>query len=165
VVERPSISGTKTAHKSYHKPVLAHNPLRVKTGFCQPKKLPPLYHWGDEEPWRLYKLAGHRSASAWATKGSGNSISWTWTLWNNPPILENPDLIVNNRLQLYRDGPNWRMVAWKIPGGWAWISNTLASQLQKNDLLALAKSCYLRKASPAIPPLVILSKNDRRTVE
>ena len=165
VVEKQSMDGTKTADKSYHKPVLVNNPLRAKTGFCQPKKLPPSYQWGDQEPWRLYKLAGHQSASAWATRGSGDSISWTWTLWNNPPILENPDLIVNNRLQLYRDGPNWRMVAWKIPGGWAWISNTLTSQLQKNDLLALAKSCYLRKAPPAIPPLVILSKKDRRTAE
>jgi LCP family protein required for cell wall assembly len=63
--------------------------------------------------------------------------------WKDPPILDNPDetrTSGSRRLQLYYDGRQLRLVAWKTRRAVYWISNTLSQSLSKRQMLAIAES-------------------------
>ena len=63
--------------------------------------------------------------------------------WKDPPILDNPDetrTSGSRKLQLYYDGRQLRLVAWKTRRAVYWISNTLSQSLNKRQMLAIAES-------------------------
>jgi polyisoprenyl-teichoic acid--peptidoglycan teichoic acid transferase len=63
--------------------------------------------------------------------------------WKAPPILDDPDRTIrrgNRRLQLYYDGKQLRLVAWKTKRGAYWVSNTLTQTIDEDQMIAIAAS-------------------------
>jgi LCP family protein required for cell wall assembly len=126
--------------------VLEDNPAPVVDPglpYCRPQELPPGYYW-PEEAWRVYRLAGRLTGALYATQSSGVSLLWTFTSWRQAPILSaasDAEQIDGNRYQLYWDGGTLRAVSWKVPGGVAWVQNTLLNELDKDEMIGLATSC------------------------
>jgi LCP family protein required for cell wall assembly len=111
---------------------------------CAPTELPLGYTWGALSPAREYSLAGHPAVAAWATAGSGESVLWMWTTWQDPPILSDPSQTVvrdGRNYQLYYDSGRLRMVAWRIGSTRAWVTNTLLNALSDSQMIALANTC------------------------
>jgi len=112
---------------------------------CRPTALPPGYHWPPREEARnAYKLRGHQALAVYATAGSGRSILWTWTTWQDPPILADPTDSVRmggKRYELFWESGNLRIVAWREGRTRGWITNTLANELTPEQMLALARTC------------------------
>ena len=82
--------------------------------------------------------------AAWATVQSGVSVLWMWTTWQDAPILTDPSQTVRRggrSYQLYYDSGRLRMVAWKVGGTRAWVTNTLLNALTDSQMLGLATSC------------------------
>jgi LCP family protein required for cell wall assembly len=114
---------------------------------CAPTALPAGYAWpsSGDSPARSYDLAGHPALAAWASAGSGTSILWMWTTWQQPPILAAPTntlRIAGQSYSLYEEnGGKLRMVAWRIGATRACVTNTLRDDLTRPQMLALATSC------------------------
>src|SRR5207248_7173781 len=65
------------------------------------------------------------------------------TTWTNPPILGGPHdtkTIHGRQFQLYWDGTQLRLVAWKSRHAVYWISNTLLLSLSNRQMMAIAAS-------------------------
>ena len=63
--------------------------------------------------------------------------------WSQPPILKNPTDRVRMRRRTYQryfDGKRIRLIAWKGPKAWYWISNTLSQQLSNAQMMDIARS-------------------------
>lgn len=63
--------------------------------------------------------------------------------WSAPPILKNPTDRVRVRgrtYQRYFDGTRIRLIAWKGPRAWYWVSNTLSQQLSNAQMMDIARS-------------------------
>lgn len=111
---------------------------------CYPQGLPSGFAWPEEDAARGYRLAGHPALSAWASSGSGHSVLWMWTTWNQPPILSSPTAAISVAgltYYTYEESGTTRMIAWKTAGTWTWITNTLTDDLSSAQMLALARSC------------------------
>jgi len=111
---------------------------------CTPTKLPPDYSWGVGYTTREYKLDGHHAVEAWASAGSGNSILWMWSTWQDPPILSDPSQTISRNgrdYQLYYDSGALRQIAWQIGSTRVWITNTLLNNLSDREMIELAESC------------------------
>jgi polyisoprenyl-teichoic acid--peptidoglycan teichoic acid transferase len=110
---------------------------------CAPTALPPGYVWPSEAA-RTYRLAGHPAVAAYATAGSGRSVLWTMTTWDDPPILSSPTgsaRVHGRTVELWREGGRLRQVAWQLGSTRVWITNTLRDELTKGEMLALAGTC------------------------
>jgi len=63
--------------------------------------------------------------------------------WSNPPILEDPTLTktINGRdYDIYVDGENVKMVAWRRGENVYWISNDLLRTLSNDQMIGMARS-------------------------
>ncbi|HVD39024.1 MAG TPA: LCP family protein [Solirubrobacterales bacterium] len=63
--------------------------------------------------------------------------------WSNPPILEDPSLTktINGRdYDIYVDGENVKMVAWRRGDNVYWISNDLLRTLSNDQMIGMARS-------------------------
>lgn len=110
---------------------------------CAPTALPYGFSWPGDAA-RSYVLDGHPAIALYSTAGSGDSVLWMYTTWQDPPILDDPtDTIVRGgrRYDLYTEGGKLRQVAWRLGGTRVWITNTLEDSLANAELLALAESC------------------------
>lgn len=75
--------------------------------------------------------------------GIGQYYGVEGTTWKAAPILDNPTSTkkVNGRtFQLYGDGHQLRLVAWKTDKAVYWVSNTLLQSLSNKQMLAIADS-------------------------
>ena len=111
---------------------------------CVPTALPPGFTWPYEDAARAYALEGHPAIALDATAGSGHSILWMFTTWQDPPALANPGGTVKvggRTVELYEDSGALRQVAWHVGPTRVWITNTLRNELTRPQLLALVKSC------------------------
>lgn len=119
------------------------DPLVPKMRRCVPRELPAGYWWPDGAA-RSYTLAGHPAIALYATAGSGRSALWTFTTWQDPPILAGPTKTVRvggREVDLYEDSGALRQVAWRVGATRVWVTNTLRNELSRAQLLALVKSC------------------------
>lgn len=118
----------------------ARNGLRT----CRPTALPPGFSWPSEDAVHSYTLAGHPAIALYATAGSGDSILWMYTTWQNPPILAHPTGTLTRGARtyaLYTTHGRLRQIAWRLGASTAWITNTLRNTLSIAQMLALARSC------------------------
>ncbi len=63
--------------------------------------------------------------------------------WKAPPVLDNPSDKMRMRrrtYELFYDGTQLRLVAWRTPRGVYWVSNTLSLTLSNQQMLAIARS-------------------------
>jgi LCP family protein required for cell wall assembly len=66
--------------------------------------------------------------------------------WSNPPILDDPTLTktINGReYEIFVDGENVKMVAWRRGENVYWISNDLLRSLTNDQMIGLARSAKL----------------------
>jgi LCP family protein required for cell wall assembly len=126
-------------------------PLAAGMRRCVPTELPPGYAWPYEHAARAYVLDGHPAIALYATAGSGRSALWTFTTWNDPPVLASPTSTVRvagRAVDLYEDSGRVRQVAWRVGATRVWITNTLRNELSRAQLLALVKSCRASYSQP-----------------
>jgi len=63
--------------------------------------------------------------------------------WKAPPLLDSPSDTMRMRhrsYELFYDGTQLRLVAWRTPRGVYWVSNTLSLTLSNQQMLAIARS-------------------------
>jgi hypothetical protein len=110
---------------------------------CAPTQLPPGFFWPTGAS-RSYAIAGHPAIALYATAGSGDSVLWMFTTWQDPPILSSPSTTVHRgsrAYDVYTAGGRIRQVAWHVGATRAWVTNTLRDTLTNAQMLALATSC------------------------
>ena len=110
---------------------------------CVPSELPPGYRWPDGAA-RSYTLHGHPAIALYSTAGSGRSALWTFTTWQDPPVLAKPTRTTRLRgreLELWQDDGAIRQLAWRVGATRVWLTNTLRDELGPRQMLALATSC------------------------
>jgi LCP family protein required for cell wall assembly len=114
---------------------------RIRT--CTPHALPPGFWWPSGAA-RAYALNGHPAVAMYATAGSGDSLLWMYTTWDDPPILAGPSGTLTRggrRYDLYTEHGRLRQIAWRIGATQAWLTNTLQDSVSNAQLIALAESC------------------------
>src|SRR4051794_9260034 len=75
--------------------------------------------------------------------GFGQFYGVQGTSWMSPPIIDNPDeerRMRRRTYQLFYDGRNLRLVAWRTPHAVYWVSNTLSESLSNKQMLGIARS-------------------------
>jgi len=75
--------------------------------------------------------------------GFGQYYGIQGTSWMSPPIIDNPDeerRMRGRTYQLFYDGRNLRLVAWRTPRAVYWVSNTLSESLTNKQMLGIARS-------------------------
>jgi polyisoprenyl-teichoic acid--peptidoglycan teichoic acid transferase len=75
--------------------------------------------------------------------GFGQYYGIQGTNWMSPPIIDNPDETRRMRHRSYEvfyDGRNIRLVAWRTPRAVYWVSNTLSESLSNKQMLGIARS-------------------------
>jgi LCP family protein required for cell wall assembly len=139
---RPTATATDlVAEGGRGKAVVASVANGIRT--CAPTRLPPKFVWRSDAA-RSYTLAGHPAIALYSTAGSGESLLWMFTTWQDPPVLANPSTtIVRNRrsLELYTAGGKIHQVAWHIGATRVWLTNTLRDTVSNSEMIALASSC------------------------
>jgi LCP family protein required for cell wall assembly len=110
---------------------------------CVPTELPVGYRWPDGAA-RSYVLDGHPAIALYATAGSGRSALWTFTTWQDPPILDAPTAtrqVGGREVEVWTDSGAIRQLAWRVGATRVWLTNTLQNELSPRVMLALARSC------------------------
>ncbi len=110
---------------------------------CVPAALPPGYGW-PEGAARSYTLDGHPAIALYATAGSGRSALWTFTTWQDPPVLAKSTRtarVGGREVELWQESGALRQVAWRVGATRVWLTNTLRNELGPRQMLALARSC------------------------
>jgi hypothetical protein len=111
---------------------------------CVPTALPRGYYWPYQDAARAYAIDGHPAIALYATAGSGRSLLWTFTTWQNPPVLARPTRVVEvhgRSMEAFVDSGGFRQVAWNVGPTRVWLTNTLRNEVTNAQLLALAASC------------------------
>ena len=75
--------------------------------------------------------------------GFGQFYGVQGTNWMSPPIIDNPDETRRMRhrdYQIFYDGRNIRLIAWRTPRAVYWVSNTLSESLTNKQMLGIARS-------------------------
>jgi LCP family protein required for cell wall assembly len=111
---------------------------------CAPSGLPAGYRWGPLMPARSYELDGSDAGAMWATAGSGRSVLFMFTTWQDPPVLESPSQTIRlagHDVELFYESGRLRMAAWTEGDTRGWVTNTLSNELPDRALVALARSC------------------------
>jgi polyisoprenyl-teichoic acid--peptidoglycan teichoic acid transferase len=117
---------------------------QVRIRRCAPTELPSGYWWPSETPARSYVLAGHPAIAAYATAGSGRSVLYMFTTWQDPPALDSPTTTVKHdgrSYEVWTEGGHIRQIAWTIGPTRVWITNTLLDELSNPQMIGLAASC------------------------
>ncbi|MSO42319.1 MAG: hypothetical protein EXQ70_10580 [Solirubrobacterales bacterium] len=105
-----------------------------------------------EKP-RVYKIngsgkdsppEGRRAAYKWvfSRPALGEYYGFMGTRWEDPPILKDPTEtreFGDRSYDLYYDGDRLRMVAWHQDDSAFWLSNTLITSLNNNEMIAIAR--------------------------
>jgi polyisoprenyl-teichoic acid--peptidoglycan teichoic acid transferase len=63
--------------------------------------------------------------------------------WKDPPLLDDPDekrTVNGRRLSIYKDGGAIRIVSWRTRRAVYWVSNTLTTDLNNRQMIAIASS-------------------------
>jgi LCP family protein required for cell wall assembly len=110
---------------------------------CAPTGLPQGYWWPTGAA-RSYVLAGHPATALYATAGSGDSLLWMYTTWQDPPILADPSSTIvrgGRSYDLYTAGGKLQEIAWHVGATRVWLTNTLRGTISNAELIALAESC------------------------
>jgi hypothetical protein len=110
---------------------------------CVPTGLPAGYWWPDGAA-RSYVLDGHPAIALYATAGSGRSALWSFTTWEDPPILRDPTstrTLGGSEFELWADSGSLRQVAWRVGATRVWLTNTLRNELSPRQMLTLAANC------------------------
>jgi LCP family protein required for cell wall assembly len=110
---------------------------------CVPTELPSGYRWPDGAA-RAYVIDGHPAIALYATAGSGHSAVWTFTTWQDPPVLDAPKStrsVGGREVEVWADSGAIRQLAWRVGPTRVWLTNTLRNDLGAGEMLALAKSC------------------------
>jgi polyisoprenyl-teichoic acid--peptidoglycan teichoic acid transferase len=110
---------------------------------CAPTRLPPGFRWPAGAS-RSYAIAGHPAIALYASAGSGDSLLWMYTTWQDPPILDSPTSTIRRGARsydLYTAAGRIHQIAWRIGGTRAWITNTLRDSLTNAQMIGLAASC------------------------
>lgn len=110
---------------------------------CAPTELPPGFFWPTGAG-RAYAIAGHPAIALYATAGSGDSVLWMYTTWQDPPILGEATSTLSRggrTYDLYTAGGRLHQIAWSVGSTRVWITNTLRDTLTNAQMLALATSC------------------------
>lgn len=120
---------------------------RLKFPFYYPKLGAALGSYVSTEPRRYTIPVGkeeHQSYRLVVSLGvAGEYYGIQGTTWRNPPILDGPhDTIERDgrTLDVYYDGKDVRLVAWRSERGVYWVSNTLTRDLDYQRMLAIARS-------------------------
>lgn len=112
---------------------------------CAPGALPVGYTWPATDAGRRYTLHGHPADALYATAGSGRSVLFMFTTWQDPPILQQPTYrttVAGKRVEVWKDSGKVRQVAWHIGSTRAWITNTLTNELSSDQMLAMVAACH-----------------------
>jgi hypothetical protein len=110
---------------------------------CAPAALPPGFFWRSDSA-RSYAIAGHPAIALYATAGSGDSLLWMFTTWQDPPILSSPATTIRHggrTYDAYTSSGRIHQLAWRVGATRAWLTNTLRDTLTNAQMLALADSC------------------------
>jgi polyisoprenyl-teichoic acid--peptidoglycan teichoic acid transferase len=110
---------------------------------CTPTALPPGYRWPSGAA-RSYTLSGHPATALYATAGSGDSILWMYTTWQEPPTLARASATLHRGgrvYQLYTERGKLRQIAWRVGATQVWLTNTLQDSVSNAQMIALAASC------------------------
>jgi LCP family protein required for cell wall assembly len=110
---------------------------------CAPTGLPQGFWWPNGAA-RSYVLAGHPATALYATAGSGDSLLWMYTTWQDPPILADPTSTITRggrTYDLYTAGGKLQEIAWHVGATRVWLTNTLRDTVSNAELIALAQSC------------------------
>jgi LCP family protein required for cell wall assembly len=110
---------------------------------CAPTQLPPGFFWRSDSA-RSYAIAGHPAIALYATAGSGDSLLWMFTTWQDPPILSSPTTTIRHggrTYDAYTAGGRIHQLAWRVGATRAWLTNTLRDSLTNAQMLAVAASC------------------------
>src|SRR5262245_13242444 len=92
-------------------------PLQPRMRRCVPASLPPGYWWPSQDAARQYVVDGHPAVAMYASSGSGRSLLWMFTTWDDPPILDHPTATRHTRWRtydLYTDSGHLRQIAWNV---------------------------------------------------
>jgi LCP family protein required for cell wall assembly len=117
---------------------------QVRIRRCGPTELPSGYWWPSQGAVRSYALAGHPAIAAYATAGSGRSVLYMFTTWQEPPALDSPTTTVRHdgrAYEVWTEGGHIRQIAWTIGPTRAWITNTLLDELSNRQMIGLAAAC------------------------
>ncbi|HET7138019.1 MAG TPA: LCP family protein [Gaiellaceae bacterium] len=110
---------------------------------CAPAELPPGFFWRSDSA-RAYAIEGHPAIALYATAGSGDSLLWMFTTWQDPPILSSPTTTIRSggrTYDAYTSGGRIHQLAWRVGATRAWLTNTLRDTLTNAQMLAVAGSC------------------------
>jgi polyisoprenyl-teichoic acid--peptidoglycan teichoic acid transferase len=148
----------KPARAGAHKPTAVAPPQLVPDGgrgrlllasvgngirTCAPSRLPPGFWWPSDSA-RSYAIAGHPAIALYATAGSGDSLLWMFTTWQDPPILSSPSTTIHHggrTYDAYTSGGRIHQLAWRVGATRAWLTNTLRDTLTNAQMLAVADAC------------------------
>ncbi len=111
---------------------------------CTPALHPANYYW-PQGSGRDYQLEGKAAAAIYETFGSGQSLLWMFSRWQNPPILDQPTETVEHggrKLELFFENGSLRQVAFALPGTKVWLTNSLKNEISPHDMISLALSCH-----------------------
>jgi LCP family protein required for cell wall assembly len=110
---------------------------------CAPTQLPPGFFWRSDSA-RSYAIAGHPAIALYATAGSGDSLLWMFTTWEDPPILSSPAATIRHggrTYDAYTSDGRIHQLAWHVGASRVWLTNTLRDTLTNAQMLAVADSC------------------------
>jgi len=110
---------------------------------CAPTQLPPGFWWPSDAA-RSYVIAKHPATALYATAGSGDSLLWMFTTWQDPPILASPTTTIDRggrSYDVYTDAGHIHQLAWHAGSTRVWLTNTLQDSLTNAQMLAVAGSC------------------------
>jgi LCP family protein required for cell wall assembly len=117
-------------------------------GFSARSPEPGIYDYTLNAPGGVPHAAYRMVVAENAARGRYYGIQGT--TWRDPPLLANPDATVDvagRRLEVFGSGSEVRFVAWRTDEGVYWVSNTLDLDLDRDEMLTIARS--LEPADPA----------------
>jgi polyisoprenyl-teichoic acid--peptidoglycan teichoic acid transferase len=131
--------------------------LQVVAGFANLNKSIPIFYprkmtsngGGFMSPPRAYELrtAGLKKFPAYRIVVKAHNVGQYWGLqgvaWKSPPILKGPHVtrhIRGHTYDVYQEGKDTRLIAWKTKDAVYWVQNTLSAELTPDQMLAIATS-------------------------
>jgi len=126
----------------------ALTPDGTYAGFSARSPAPGIYDYTLNAPGGV-PHAAYRMVVA-ENAGRGRYYGIQGTTWRDPPLLANPDATIDvagRRLEVFGSGSEVRFVAWRTEEGVYWVSNTLDLDLDRDEMLTIARS--LGPADPA----------------
>lgn len=98
----------------------------------------------DSEPTHSFRLHSKPALALSTRIAGGRSYLWTFTSWQDPPILAQPSeerTRGGRDYRLYWEAGELRAVAFRHGSSNAWLTNTLRNDLSPQVMLEIASSC------------------------